>query len=157
MKICLPSLVTAGLFAAILLLDLINREYKLIMGHSLLAFVSVLLVLYLCEKTADYVAWALLATPFVLIFLGWSIGALQASSGKMSQQRQVSAGLPMEQPNLYGYGGSCNVCQQYPCCCEEASVQVPSKKKDSSEKEVEACGPNSDKKQCINSQVLPSA
>jgi hypothetical protein len=152
MKICLPSLVTAGLFAAILLLDLINREYKLIMGHSLLAFVSILLVLYLCEKTADYVAWALLATPFVLIFLGWSIGALHATSGKKPQAPvQTSTGLAMEQPAMYGYGG-CPLCQQYPCTCNQASVQVPT---DVSGNQI--CGPNSSKKQCINTQVLPSA
>lgn len=161
MHICLPALATAGLFTSVLILDLKNKDYRLIMGHALLGFVSVLLVLYLCEKTAEKVAWALLITPFILIFLGWSLGALSAS-GVQKPLEHASSGLQMEQAPYYGYGTGCNVCYQYPCTCTQASVEVPKEKPkptttDASGNKLEYCGTNTSKKQCINADSLPSA
>lgn len=168
MKICTPALATAGLFAAVLILDLKNKEYRLIMGHSLMAFVSVLLVLYLCEKSNEMAAWILLATPFILIFLGWSIGALSASGKAQHQssaQVQPSSGVQFEQAPYYGYG-SCNVCQQYPCTCNQASVEVPKETTkqtskqtttDASGNTLEYCGSSKSPKQCINVDSLTSA
>lgn len=167
MKICLPAITTAGLFTAIVILDLINREYKLIFGHTLFGFISILLVLYLCEKSADYVAWILLVTPFVLIFLGWTIGALRSASGK--PQPVASTGIQLEQPAMYGYTSACISCVQYPCICSEATVEKPVKKDKKEEKpltdlsgnqiisgkEDKTCGPTG-KSQCLNVKGLPS-
>lgn len=156
MKFCLPALASAGLFTAIVILDMINREFKLIFGHSLLGFISILLILYLCEKNAEIVAWSLLATPFVLIFMGWSIGALRGASGKT--QPVTSSGVQLEQPPMYGYGNACVGCQQYPCTCDEAKVGTPTKTAtDSSGNDVVLCGANTNKPQCINVNGLPSA
>lgn len=157
MKICLPALTTAGLFTAVVVLDMINREFKLIFGHALLGFISILLVLYLCEKSAEVVAWSLLATPFVLIFLGWSIGALRGASGKT--EIATSSGIQLEQPAMYGYGYACTNCIQYPCTCNEPSVGTPSKKEETKDASgnVILCGANTDKPQCINTKGLPSA
>ena len=167
MKICLPALTTAGLFTAIVILDMINREYKLIFGHGLLGFISILLVLYLCEKSSEYVAWILLATPFVLILLGWSIGALRGASGKA--QPVTSSGIQLEQPAMYGYSNSCISCMQYPCICQEAEVgkptdkekekETPKEKKtvqDSSGNELVVCGGSTGKSQCIDVKGLAS-
>jgi hypothetical protein len=163
MKICLPAITTAGLFTAIVILDMINSEFKLIFGHSLLGFISILLILYLCEKSSDFVAWILLATPFVLIFLGWSIGALRGASGKVPQV--LSKAVELEQAPMYGYGYACGSCQEYPCHCNEASVEKPSSKptekkkivQDSSGNELVTCGGNTGKSQCIDVKGLPSA
>lgn len=161
MKICLPAITTAGLFTAILILDLINRQYRLIFGHALFGFVCILLILYLCEKSADYVAWILLITPFVLIFLGWSIGALRSASGKAPV---TSTGINLEQPAMHGYASPCISCVQYPCICTEATVQKPVEKPvektpvlDVSGNEVTSCGGTTGKSRCINVQGLPSA
>lgn len=163
MYICLPVIATAALFTAIVIMDLYQKDYKLIFGHSLLGFVSLLLMFYLCEKTAEKVAWGILITPFILIFLGWSIGALRTQSGK-PQEQVTSSGLPMEHPAFYGYGNTCAACMQYPCSCVEATVQVPEKDKKPTPKNstdasgnVILCGANTNKPQCINSNGLPSA
>ena len=149
MHICLPTLATAGLFAAVIILDLFNREYKLILGHLLLAFVSILLVLYLCQRNAEVVAWALFITPFVLIFLGWILGQLQSVSGKSQATVSLasSSGIQIKKPAMYGYGGGCSVCREYPCCCIESEVGNP----------VDASGNTIEKRGCLNSSLLPSA
>jgi hypothetical protein len=149
MHICLPALATAGLFAAVIILDVFNRDYKLILGHILLGFVSLLLVLYLCQKDAEKVAWALFITPFVLIFLGWILGQLQAVSGKTQPTVSLpsSSGIQMEKPAMYGYGGGCPVCTEYPCCCVDSEVGNP----------VDASGNVIEKRGCLNSALLPSA
>ncbi len=152
MKICLPALTTAGLFAAIVILDLINKEYKLIFGHVLLGFISILLILYLCEKTAETAAWILLATPFVLIFLGWTLRALRTEPGKVEPPPSTSVQMP--QPDFYGYGNACVSCTEYPCVCKEAEVEKPSTDASGN---VVLCGSNTDKPQCINTNTLPSA
>jgi hypothetical protein len=164
MHFCLPVLATASLFTAIVIMDLYQKDYKLIFGHSLLGFVSLLLMFYLCEKTAERIAWGILITPFILIFLGWSIGALRTQSGKQLQQPAASGGLSMQQPAFYGYGNTCGACMQYPCNCREATVQVPQKEKKpavpknstDASGNVILCGANTNKPQCINSNGLPS-
>jgi hypothetical protein len=67
---CRPALVTTALFLSLFIVDLVHQEYAAIIGHALLGVFSILLVNLLCQNNMGYVAWALLATPFVLLILG---------------------------------------------------------------------------------------
>jgi hypothetical protein len=67
---CMPAILTFAIFIALLILDLIRREFSLLLGHSLFGIVSVLLMNVLCQNNASLAAWGLLALPFILLILG---------------------------------------------------------------------------------------
>lgn len=77
--LCTPAIATAAIFVALLFLDLFRREFHLLPAHSLFGFVSVLLMSVLCQNNANFVAWGLLAFPFVILVLGWGMMALKAT------------------------------------------------------------------------------
>jgi hypothetical protein len=71
---CLPAYATAGLFAAVIILDLMNQRDDLAKSHLFLGVLAFLLVYYLCQRNSEVIAWGLLVVPFVLIALGFVIG-----------------------------------------------------------------------------------
>lgn len=70
-SLCTPTIATAALFTALIFLDLFRREYKLLPAHGFFGILSTLLVSILCQQGAVSAAWALLAFPFVILFLGF--------------------------------------------------------------------------------------
>ena len=68
---CLPAVATTALFIAVILLDLMSKEWRRIPGRALFGIFAVLLVQFICDKGDDWVAWTLLAFPFVLLFIGY--------------------------------------------------------------------------------------
>ena len=71
--VCAPGITTAAIFTAILLIDLYTREWRRIPGHALFGVFAVILMLFLCERTSEGVAWVLLAAPIAFSLLGWLI------------------------------------------------------------------------------------
>ena len=68
---CRPALATTSIFVALFIVDLIRQEYVAIVSHALLGVFSILLVNVLCQNNMGFVAWGLLATPFILLGLGY--------------------------------------------------------------------------------------
>ena len=58
---------------SVIIVDLFKQEYFNLIGHSLFAAISILMVNVLCQNGLTFVAWGLLFTPFVLLFIGWMI------------------------------------------------------------------------------------
>jgi hypothetical protein len=69
--VCLPAIATTACFVALILLDLYNRDWRRIPGHSLFGVFAVLLILFICQKGSETIAWILLGSPFVLVFLSY--------------------------------------------------------------------------------------
>jgi hypothetical protein len=103
---CFPAITTTALFVAIVLLDLYNREWYRIPGRALLGVFAVLLVLFICQRTNEFVAWILLLAPFGLVFLSYlfSIWATQEPSSDTK---------PAEEPCR----SVCPCCQMRRCGC----------------------------------------
>jgi len=64
-----PVFVTAALFIAIVLEDLILHSPENITKHSLEGLVCVLLMLILSRNNMEYVSWGLLVLPLVVIIV----------------------------------------------------------------------------------------
>ena len=101
--VCLPAIAAAAYFVAIILLDLYNREWKQIPGRALVGVFVVLLVLFICQRASEFVAWILLLAPFGLVLLSYLLSKLWAGSSSE----------PAEAP----CADSCPCCAYRPCRC----------------------------------------
>lgn len=93
---CRPALFTTALFVSIILADLFRQEYFNIFGHSLFAAISILMVNVLCQNGLTFVAWGLLITPFVLLFIGWMIVLIERQS--ISPPAATPVSVPVKIP-----------------------------------------------------------
>ena len=106
--VCLPSITTAALFVAIILIDLYNRDWNRVPGHGLFGAFAVLLMGFICDKSSESVAWILLVAPFALVFLGYFIRRVFYSD-------PVIPSLPTS--NGCGCTLPCPCCATNPCHC----------------------------------------
>jgi hypothetical protein len=72
-----PAIATAALFTAIIIHDAMIKESDSIPVHAFLGLISVLAMIYLSMKGANFVAWGILVLPmfiialsFVLVYVG---------------------------------------------------------------------------------------
>ena len=63
--VCLPTIATAALFTAVIVYDLYDRNWSRIPGHGLFGVFATLLMLFICQRTSEWVAWSILAIPIV--------------------------------------------------------------------------------------------
>jgi hypothetical protein len=127
---CLPAYATAGLFSAAIILDLINQRDDLAKSHLFLGVLAFLLVQYLCQSNKEFIAWALLTVPFILIMSGFFF----ASS---SSKATPSGPTPFVPPCTRGRGScSCPYCRRNPepvdPSCPAPEPIIPAKKECSS-------------------------
>ena len=106
--VCFPAIATTACFVAIIFLDLYNRDWRRIPGHALFGVFAVLLILFICQKASDAIAWILLGSPFVLVFLGYIVSTWLES--KPSIPVPASSNPPSPFP-------SCECCRYAPCRC----------------------------------------
>ncbi len=119
MDICPPAIVTAACFVAVVLLDLYTHEWTRAPGHALFGVFAVLLMIFICQRASQTVAWTLLAAPFVLVLLGWIFRAF-------SNMTQYDSDPPQEPAwggNQVGYGCPCPCCGSLPCACMRPCAQ----------------------------------
>lgn len=169
MDSCTPAFVTAALFISILILDLAKRNYRLLGGHFLLGIISVLLMLYLCQREAEYVAWGLLLIPFLLLALGFIIGAIQKGSGepRMPKPSSVPSSGKQEDCTCEENAPYSSVCPEHPIDASGSLVkpEEPTKqptqttttdKIQDQKQQANTCGPTTGVP-CVNPAVLQSA
>ncbi len=166
MDSCTPAFVTAALFISILILDLAKRNYRLLGGHFLLGIISVLLMVYLCQHEAEYVAWGLLLMPFLLLALGFIIGAIQKGSGEPRLTPTEIASGKQEDCTCDENAPYASVCVKHPidasgCLVkpEEPTKQVSQPAATTTNKTTtteQICGPTTGIP-CVNPAVLQSA
>jgi hypothetical protein len=66
-------IVTAALFSALILLDLLRHEYQLLPAHTFFGIICVLAMSILEQKNHAIVGWGLLLTPLVILLIGWGM------------------------------------------------------------------------------------
>lgn len=74
MNISYPALTTSALFTSLLILDLSKHESNRFLFHLVFGIIAVVLMVYLSQNDADYVAWGLLLFPLLLLSIGLIIG-----------------------------------------------------------------------------------
>jgi hypothetical protein len=122
MDICPPAIVTSACFVAIILLDLYLRDWRRAPGHALFGVFAVLLMIFICQRGSETMAWILLASPFVLIFLAWIFRAW----ADVTKHDGVPEQIPAWGGNqLNAYDCPCPCCGMAPCHCMRPCPQPP--------------------------------
>ena len=94
-----PAIATAALFTAIIIHDAMIKESDSIPIHAFLGLISVLAMIYLSMKGANFVAWGILILPmfiialsFVLVYVGTKATVSTNASSVASTSSSSSAG-----------------------------------------------------------------
>lgn len=74
--VCLPAVATTAYFVAVILLHLYNRDWNRIPGHALFGVFAVLLILFICQRASEFVAWILLVAPLALVAITYIASSL---------------------------------------------------------------------------------
>ena len=122
MDICPPAIVTSACFIAVILIDLYTHDWRRAPGHALFGVFAVLLMIFICQRASQSVAWILLAAPFLLVFLGWIIRAYSEMTKHDSEPPQEPAWGGNE---IGSYGCPCPCCRMSPCSCMRPCPQRP--------------------------------
>ena len=129
MDICPPAIATAAAFVAVVLLDLYLRDWRRAPGHALFGVFAVLLMIFICQRGSQTMAWTLLAAPFVLVLLGWIFRAYSDMTkyDDAGKQEVAWGGNAVD-----SYGCPCPCCHMVPCECMRPCPQprpcVPKRK-----------------------------
>jgi len=100
-----PTIATAAIFVALIILDLLRRDYELLPGHGFFGLISVFLMAILCQRGYNMAAWGLLLFPFVILVIGLGIQATKP----MSANPVAAAMYPTATRH------SCYNCRRNPC------------------------------------------
>ena len=103
--LCTPTIATAALFVALIILDLLRRDYELLPGHGFFGLISVFLMAILCQRGYSMAAWGLLLFPFVILVIGLGIQATKPMSAIAAATYPTMNGRP------------CSKCSRKPCRC----------------------------------------
>lgn len=96
--LCTPAVATAALFVAILFLDLFRRDFGYLPAHAVFGVLAVTLMSILCRGGYATASWALFATPFVLLLLGWMLqGAAPKPAAPVASAAAPSAAAATSQ------------------------------------------------------------
>jgi len=74
MQIYYPALITSAIFFGAIVVNLHDRNYSTVIFTSLLAIPTLLLLVLLSQKNLDIIAYLLILVPFILVFVGYSLG-----------------------------------------------------------------------------------
>jgi hypothetical protein len=105
--VCAPGIATTAYFVAVILLDLYNREWNRIPGHALFGVFAVLMILFICERGSEFMAWILLGAPLVIVFLFYFL------SKWLTKDKTPGPSNGSFKPSC----GSCPCCSYRPCRC----------------------------------------
>lgn len=104
---CFPAIATTAYFVAVILFHLYNRDWNRIPGHALFGVFAVLLILFICERGSEMMAWVLLGAPFILVLLGYF------ASVTFYSKPSDSTVLPVDPP----CASLCPCCRYKRCRC----------------------------------------
>ena len=159
MKVYYPALTTGAIFASLLVLDIIRRQSKVFIGHLIFGAIAIMLMVYLSQNDAEFVAWGIFLVPFVILLIGFLIGYFNAAPGTTTTVI-ASVVAPVAPTNSCAPApASSPAPAPAPSCIPKdvsgndvttAPVVVPPTP-------VKACGPNSGKTQCVDTRSLQSA
>jgi hypothetical protein len=109
MKACTPAIFTAAIFTALLVLDLIYKNYKDIGFHVAGGIFSVIGLYTACELEGEGMAWVLLGIPFLFLLIG--LAMIWVDSQK---EKSIPASVAPVQPSDTC---TCPYCHMCPCRC----------------------------------------
>lgn len=94
-----PVIVTAALFIALIILDLLRHDYQLLPGHSFFGIFCVLAMGILTQNGYEYTAWGLFMIPFVILSIGWVLEFIEYDARLKPYPTKLNP-TPMAELNL---------------------------------------------------------
>jgi hypothetical protein len=108
MKPCTPAIFTAAIFTALLVLDLIYKNYKDVGFHVAGGIFCVIGLYTACELGGEGMAWVLLGIPFLFLLIGLSMIWVDS-------QKQAPVATIVPTPSKDDC--TCPYCHMCPCRC----------------------------------------
>lgn len=122
MKPCTPAIFTAAIFTALLVLDLIYKNYKDVGFHIAGGVFCVIGLYTACEVGGEMMAWILLGIPFLFLLIG--LAMIWVDSQKQAPAVDPSPPSPSPSPED---DCPCAYCDACPCNCRRRSCATPEK------------------------------
>lgn len=66
-------IITAALFSALFLLDLLRHDYQLLPGHGFFGILCIFAMSILEQNNYAYVGWGLILLPLIILLIGWGM------------------------------------------------------------------------------------
>ena len=88
------SIVTAAFFTALIVVDIIQNTTDQIFQHSILGFISVLIITVLSQKGYGFVSWGLLALPAIALVISFAMVFLKGNGSNSISTAALSAATP---------------------------------------------------------------
>lgn len=109
MKPCTPAIFTAAIFTALVVLDLIYKNYKDVGFHVAGGIFCVIGLYTACELGGEGMAWVLLGIPFLFLLIGLAMIWVDS-------QKQAPAPVAPSKPAEDNC--TCPYCHMCPCHCK---------------------------------------
>jgi len=120
MQIYYPAVIASAIFFASIIVSLRDKNTFAAFTTSLLAIPVVLLIVFLCQKNLDVVAYMLILVPIILVYIGYNIGIKRDDNGvAVSSKPTIPEKTNTVQDRLEPVAGTftCEKCNKYPCLC----------------------------------------
>lgn len=122
--VCAPVIAATAYFVAIILLHLYNRDWKRVPGHALFGVFATLLLLFICQRGSETMAWILFGAPFAFVLIAYLVSIW--STVEPSDSKVIPVDPPCNPPCPCCFHRPCNCrrpcwrpkprCPQYPDC-----------------------------------------
>jgi hypothetical protein len=103
MAFCPAATATAAIFTALLVLDIVNKNYNNIGLHISGGIFSVIGIFVICNALGDLAGWAFLAIPFIVLLVGFLMLWVDGRKDSVEPEPDTSR--------------LCNSCSTMPCQC----------------------------------------
>ena len=104
MAFCPAATATAAIFTALIVLDIVNKNYNDILLHVSGGIFSVVGIFVMCNALGDLAGWGMLMIPFIVLLVGFLLIWIDG-------RKDTPAPVSQEEEQL------CNLCGYMPCQC----------------------------------------
>jgi hypothetical protein len=111
MAFCPAATATAAIFTALVVLDIVNKNYNTIGLHISGGVFSVIGIFVICNALGDLAGWSLLAIPFVVLLIGFLMLWVDGRKDSVESEFDTSR--------------LCNSCSTMPCRCGSWARPLP--------------------------------
>ena len=126
MLIYYPSLIASAICFSAIVVNIHENNFANVLFISLLAIPTILFLAFLSQKNLDLVAYALILSPIIIVYVGYHMGLPPPAVKAISVQKAAKGSVTQVQPDRMeaAEGSSCKSCSRIPCVCP---VALPAK------------------------------
>lgn len=124
MQIYYPSLIASAICFSAIVVNMHENNFANVLFISLLAIPTVLFLAFLSQKNLDLVAYALILSPIIIVYVGYHMGLPPQLPKKITDINSANVAHVVPDRMEQTEGASCRSCSKVPCVCP---VALPAK------------------------------